>query len=174
MVTPVSSDVVAILESLGFFQFLLPWLFMFAVTYGILSKVDLFGKANKRISIAIALVVAFFTVGFAGPSLANFFISIFGGASLIIAGILVILLFIGMVGKGPSDIAKGGVLVVLIVIGVVLWFLSVGAASGLGFSILFSPALVSLIIVFVVIVLAVWMIVKEDKGEEAQPKKAGG
>ena len=150
---PVAADVIAVLRDLGFFEFLLPWLFMFAVTYGILMKVKLFGKddnTNKRIALALALVVAFFTVGFAGPSLANFFISIFGGASLIVAG------------KGEDTLQKGGVLVVLIIIGVVLWLLSVGAASGLGFTILFSAEMVSLIIVLVVIVLAVWLIVKDD------------
>jgi len=73
MVSPVTSDIVSTLSTLGFFDFLLPWLFTFAVTFGILAKSKLFGDDTRRISVAIALVVAFFAVGFAGPQLAGFF-----------------------------------------------------------------------------------------------------
>jgi len=79
-----------------------------------------------------------------------------------------------MVGYSPDKLQKGGVLVVLVIIGVLLWFMSVGAASGLGFNILFNSQMVSLIIVLVVIVLAVWMMVKEDKKDETSATAPAG
>ena len=36
--------------SLGFFNFLLPWLFTFAIVYGLLAKANVFGGNNNRIS----------------------------------------------------------------------------------------------------------------------------
>jgi hypothetical protein len=166
------SQVLDTLRFLGFFDFLLPWLFSFAIVFGLLSKFELFGKENKKISVVLALVVAFFVTGYSGPLLAGFFTSIFGGASIIIAGILVILLFIGMVGKEPKDIVKGGTLAVLVIVGVVLWLLSVGAARGVGFLPLLSPDLIAFILVFVVIAIAVWLIIRDEKpAGGGSPKK---
>lgn len=164
-------QVFATLRQLGFFDFLLPWLFTFAVVFGILNKAGLFGdKDNRRISAAIALVAAFFVTGFAGQQLANFFISIFGGAAMIFAGILVIMIFIGLVGHDPKSLAKTGSLVVLIIVGIVLWLLSVGVAKGVGFLPVLSPDLIAFVLVIVVIVLAVWVIVREGKPEAAGKK----
>jgi hypothetical protein len=161
------------LRSLGFYDFLLPWLFTFAIVYGLLNVAKPFGEANKKVSTALALVVAFFVTGYAGTMLSNFFINIFGGASIVIAGILVILLFVGMFGYNLKDLPKAGALAVLVIVGIVLWFLSVGAAQGVGYLTLMSPDLIALILIVVVIVLAVWMIVRggEEKKEERPPGK---
>jgi hypothetical protein len=166
-------QVLAALKSLGFYEYLLPWLFTFAVVFGLLSAVGIFGgkesPLNRRISAALALVVAFFVTGYAGPSLSAFFITLFGGASIIIAGILVVILFVAMVGTDIAFLKKQGIIIALIIIGIVLWFLSVGAASGLGIYMLLSTDLIALILVIVIIVMAVWMIVKEEKPAE-KPK----
>jgi len=126
---------------------------------------------EKRIVTAIALVVSFFVTGYAGTMLSSFFINIFGGASIVIAGILVVLLFVGMFGYNLKDLPKAGTLAVLVIVGIVLWFLSVGAAQGVGYLTLMSPDLIALILIVVVIVLAVWMIVRggEEKPREERP-----
>ena len=165
-------NVLTALKSLGFYDFLLPWLFVFAVVYGLLNILKVFGD-SKRISTAIALVVAFFVTGYSGQALSTFFINLFGGASMIIAGILVVLLFLAMVGYTPADLQKGkkaAVLIVLVIIGVVLWLLSTGAAQGFGMTMLLSPDVIAMILVLVVIIMAVWAIVSEK--EPAAP--AGG
>lgn len=162
------------LRQLGFFDFLLPWLFTFAVVYGALYKANLFGDVNKRIAAAIALVIAFFVTGFAGQALSNFFITIFGGASMIFAGILVIVIFIALVGYKPEDLGKTGSLVVLVIVGILLWLLSVGAARGVGFLPVLSPDLIAFVMVIVVIVVAVWVIIKGDKGGGGTPDKKPG
>lgn len=167
------ADVLQALKALGFYDFLLPWLFTFAVVYGLLTFSKLFGEANKKISAALALVVAFFVTGYSGPLLASFFTNIFGGAAMIIAGILVVVLFVTMAGFKMEDITKKGALVVLVIVGVVLWLLSTGAATGAGFGWLMSSDLIAMILVLVVIVLAVWMIVQE-KGDEKKSAPSGG
>lgn len=165
----VSDAVITALRQLGFFEFLLPWLFSFAIVYGLLVKLNVFGDATKKISVILAMVVAFFVVGFGGQALSRFFIGIFGGASIILAGILVVVLFLGMVGKKPEDIAKTGTLIVLVIVGIVLWLLSTGTAVGAGVGWLLSPDLVAFVLVVVVIVLAVWAVVREG-GEEGKKK----
>ena len=163
------------LKNLGFYDFLLPWLFTFAIVYGLLNVAKVFGD-QKRIPTIIALVVAFFATGYAGTALSGFFINIFGGASMIVAGILVILLFVAMIGVKPDQLKEGkktAVILVLIIIGVVLWLLSTSTARGFGLLPLLSPDMIALILVMVVIVMAVWGIVSE-KGEKAPAKAPGG
>ncbi len=167
----VSDTVIQALRQLGFFEFLLPWLFTFAIVYGLLVKVQIFGDATKKISVVLAMVVAFFVVGFGGQALSRFFIGIFGGASIILAGLLVIVLFVAMVGKKPEDILKGGTLIVLIIVGIVLWLLSTGTAVGAGVGWLLSPDLMAFVLVIIVIVLAVWAVIREPKQEHGEKKK---
>jgi hypothetical protein len=167
-----AEQIIATLQNLGFYSFLLPWLFTFAVVYGLLVASKLFGEANKRVSAALALVLAFFVTAYSGQWMATFFSNIFGGSMIIVAGILVILLFILMVGKNPQDIAKTGTIVALVVIGIVLWILSTGAASGFGAALLLSHDLVALVLLIIVLVTAVWLITKpEKKEEEAQQQQ---
>lgn len=167
----VTDTVLLALRQLGFYDFLLPWLFTFAVVYGLLVKLAVFGDATKKISVILALVVAFFVTGFGGQALSRFFIQIFGGASIILAGLLVIVLFLGMVGKKPEDLVKGGTLIVLVIVGIVLWLLSTGTAVGAGVGWLLSADIVAFVLVIVVIVLAVWAVVREP---EHKPGGGGG
>jgi len=69
----ITDDFITNLTQLGFFEFLLPWLFTFAIVYGLLMKANLFDKVNAKVSGVLALVIAFFITPFAGPWLTNFF-----------------------------------------------------------------------------------------------------
>jgi hypothetical protein len=82
------SLLVSNLNQMGFFGFLLPWIFIFVVSYGLLLKTKLF--ENPKITGVLSLVIAFFVIGFGGPFLAGFFVNLFGYAAVIIAGILVV------------------------------------------------------------------------------------
>ncbi|HLD49146.1 MAG TPA: hypothetical protein VJB11_02180 [archaeon] len=118
------------LQQLGFFGFLLPWLFMFAVVFALLLKSKALGE-DKKISGVISLVIAFFVVGFGGPALGNFFIDLFGAAAVVLAGILVIILFVALTG---GDISKLGsnkaTLAVVIGIGIIIFATLIGTAFG--------------------------------------------
>ena len=144
-----------------FYGFLLPWIFTFAIVYGLLLKLDLFGKKDK-ISIALAFVIAFFVTGAAGPQMAAFFINLFGGAAVYLAGILVIILFLAMVGK-PDYLGKHIIYVIIvIIIGVFLFLGSTG--SFIGYAVISSDVAV-LAFWLVIIVVAVYMLVHEKPAE---------
>ena len=162
------------LNQVGFYNLILPWIFTFAVVFGLLVKINLFGdQVNKRVSAALAFVIAFFVTGFAGPQLASFFITIFGGASIVIAGILVILLFLAMAGwiptmQGPKGTGWKAALAILIAIGVLLFLLSSGViVTGVAL----TSDIVLFIFVIVIIVLAIYFITAE---KEAAAPSAGG
>ena len=70
------------LNQMGFFGFLLPWLFMFAVVYGLLVKSKVLGEDQKIIGV-VSLVSAFFVIGFGGVAIGTFFSNLFGIAAVI-------------------------------------------------------------------------------------------
>jgi hypothetical protein len=144
-----------------FYGFLLPWIFTFAVVYGLLMKAKLFGDVNAKISVALAFVMAFFVTAAGGPQLADFFITLFGGASAFLAGIIVIILFVSILGYGKSgDFKHWGALAAVIVIGAALFLVSSGSLGGY---IAVSSDMASLIFWLVIIVVAVWFVTKEKK-----------
>ena len=141
---------VANLNSMGFFGFLLPFIFTFTVVFALLYRskwVD-----NNRINGVIALVFAFFVIGFGGPMLANFFVNLFGLAALIIAALLVIVLFIAMSGGDASKVlGNNGTYAVLAGIGIIIFWTALGS-----FGVRISDSVIG--IIFVIIVLAIAMV----------------
>jgi hypothetical protein len=117
------------LNSLTFYGFLLPWIFTFAIVYGLLSRVSLFGGAKDKVNIALAFVIAFFVTGVGGPQLASFFTTLFGGASVFLAGILVIILFAALIKK-EDKIMTTATVIVVVIIGIVLFLTSSGTIVG--------------------------------------------
>jgi len=115
------------LNQMGFFGFLLPWLLMFAVTYGLLLKSKALGEDHKIIGV-VSLVTAFFVVGFGGIALGTFFQNIFGIASMLIAGILVIVLFVSMAGGNITKFMESKSIIALIfVIGIIVFAVALGS-----------------------------------------------
>ncbi len=143
---------VANLNALGFFGFLLPWVFIFAVVYGLLTKSKFFD--NARISGVIALVFAFFVIGFGGPWLAGFFVNLFGYAAVIIAGILVIALFVTMSGGNFSKLFDNkAAAAVLVGVGIIVMFVAIG-----GSFVVVSDAVIGIIFIIILMALAVYFI----------------
>ncbi|KHO47702.1 MAG: hypothetical protein QT00_C0002G0362 [archaeon GW2011_AR5] len=151
------SILVANLNALGFFGFLLPWIFMFAVTYGLLAKAKFF--EDTKIVGVISLVLAFFVVGFGGPWLAGFFVNLFGYAAIIIAGLLVIVLFITMSGGSIGKFFDNkGVAAILVGIGIIVFFIAMG-----GFSVVVSDAVIGIIFIIIIMAIAVYFIAGNSK-----------
>src|SRR3989344_5846258 len=137
------------LNSMGFFGFLLPWIFIFAVTYGLLMKSKFFD--NPKITGVLSLVIAFFVIGFGGPWLAGFFVNLFGYAAVIIAGILVIVLFITMSGGSIGKLFDNkGMAAILIGIGIIVFFIALG-----GLRVIISDAVIGIIFVIILMAIAV-------------------
>ncbi len=157
------------LLGLDFYGFLLPWIFSFAIVFGLLGKLEIFGGNKKQINMALSFVIAFFVTAVGGPQLAAFFTSLFGGAATYLAGILVLLLFLAMVGK--NDVLKEGKYVIILVIIGVLLFLSSSSYFGVAY---FSSYASSVIFWLIVIILAVYLITKGGDEDEGKKKPAPG
>jgi len=140
------------LDQLGVFGFLLPWIFAFAVFYGLLLKSKAVGEDHKIIGI-ISLVAAFFVVGFGGVALGTFFKTLFGTASMILAAIIVTLMFIGMAGYDISKLAESkAVLAAGLGIGAIVFFSVLGNTGTISSDILTIIFVVILMIVSVLFI----------------------
>lgn len=118
------------MNAMGFFGFLLPFIFVFAVVFGLLLKSNFLGD-NKNIMGVLSLIIAFFVVGYGGPVMATFFTNLLGMAAIILAGILVIALLLTMTGGDITKLMSGkAAMVVVAGIGLIVFFLALGAATG--------------------------------------------
>ncbi len=80
-------------EQIGFFSYLLPFLLIFALVFGILTKVKLF-KENKAINAIIALVVALMAIQM--EFVPTFFSQIFPRMGIALAIILGLFILMGL------------------------------------------------------------------------------
>lgn len=158
------------LAGMGFFSFLLPWLFVFAIVYGLLERAKLFGGINSRVAAVLALVIAFFVAGYAGPAISAFFATLFPGATMILSLILVFVMFwLLLKPADEKDAMKsllGGklffiLLAVLLLIGA--WVVLGGSFGG----IVITEQIWSIVFFLVVIALVVWFV----GGARPEPKK---
>ncbi len=139
------------LNQLGFFGFLLPWVFVFAVMYALLWKSKALGDNTKTLGV-ISLVVAFFVIGFGGPPLGAFFVGVFGLASLVLAGILVIIFFISLAGGNIENImGNRSVQYSLVGIGIIIFFIALGSSFGVSL----SEAAISTVFIIVLLIIAI-------------------
>jgi hypothetical protein len=102
------SGIVGNLASLGFYDFVLPWLLFFAIVLAILNKAKILGE-NSRINSLISAVLAFFIVAFTpvGTSMGAYLVTIFGAGGMFIAALLVLVLLGGVLGFGITEFIKG-------------------------------------------------------------------
>lgn len=116
------------LEQLGFFAYLLPFLLIFAIVYGILSKVKIFGD-NKSVDTVISFAVGLMALQFGIVS--NFFAGIFPRLGIGLSIILVILILTGLFRGGEESSWTNYVLLgVGIIVAIVILIQSAG---GFGF-----------------------------------------
>jgi multisubunit Na+/H+ antiporter MnhB subunit len=138
------AEVVANLQTVGIFQFFLPFIILFAILYGLLTKMKIFGdpkddKGVNRINTIIAFACSAFimitpTTGFAIMSMTDFLANIFAGtliyAVTIIAFMVVLFMVATPLNKGQApDFGKTAMIggVVAVVLTAVLFFSSGGA-----------------------------------------------
>jgi len=141
---------VANLNSIGFFGFLLPFIFTFTIVFALLYRSKF--TDNMRINGVLALVFAFFVIGYGGPFLASFFVNLFGLATLIIATLLIIVLFLAMTGGDVSKLLGGkSVYYVLVGIAVIIFATAIG-----GMGVRISDSVIG--IIFVIVLLAIGIV----------------
>jgi len=100
-------------EQLGLFSYMLPFLLIFALIFGILVQINLF-KDNKVINGIIALAVGLMALQF--PMVPRFFSEVFPRLGIGLAVILIILILVGMF----SDPSKKWLMITFMVIGFIV------------------------------------------------------
>ncbi len=163
MVTSSIQDPFNILTQLGpgFYGIFLPFVFTFAIVFGLLVKTGIF--KNDRINAVLAFVLAFFVAAVGGPQLAAFFITLSAGAAIFLAGFLVIILMVALFGYGKDggDFKHTAVLATVLIIGITLFLVSTGGFIDIGI----SNDLAALIFVFIILIAVVWFITSPPKAE---------
>jgi hypothetical protein len=113
---------------IGFFSYLLPFLIIFALVFGILTKTDIF-KGNKMVDGIIALAVAFMALQF--NFVPTFFAEIFPRLGVGLAIILGILIIMGLFLDETSPWIKYIMLGVSVLI---FYFILVQSAGATGWT----------------------------------------
>lgn len=114
------------LRSIGFFDFLLPFILFFAIIYGALEKTEVFGKDRHDINSVIALVIALIatTTAMVTKVLAGFLPWVGFIAIVVVSFLMIVALFVGDV----SELAKmpyvkeGAVITVALLVFIILFF----------------------------------------------------
>jgi len=181
------ADVITNLENVGIFQFFLPFIILFAVFYGMLTKTKIFGepkeasKINAIISFAAAAFIMLYpTTSVAVFDLTDYLANFIGGSLIYFLGIIVAMITFFMIvtplnqGETPKFARAGTVGAVVAVVLVIALFLSSGGTQifpglnlnlntgfvgGGGFGGI-DPSVLALILVVAVMAIAVFWIVK--------------
>ena len=164
-------DLIANWQQVGIFDVILPLLLIFAITYGILQKVKIFGAESKNINVIVSLALSIlflqnqylnFVLQRAAPRL-----------SIAMVAFLMLLLLFGIFGGEHKAWTQGALLTAFIVsILMVIWAFSadIFGAPGEGFGSWLSnfwygmdPTLKSTLIFIIVIVVVISVVTSEGK-----------
>ena len=107
-------------EQAGFFSYILPFLLIFAIVFGILTKAKVFGEQNKGLNAVIAIAVGLLSLQFNFVPL--FFSEIFPRLGIGLSVILALFILVGLFLPSKSETISNfillavGVIVFLVVI----------------------------------------------------------
>lgn len=115
-------------ESYGLFDYLLPFLLIFALVYGILSQTQAFSENNAvHLTIALVLAILALRLGF----VQSFFMEVFPRFAVALAVILVVVIL--MAAFVPTDYKKGWSIGIYVLGGVAALLVIFNSFSALGF-----------------------------------------
>ena len=134
------ADLIAAGKDIGIFEFYLPFVIMFAILYGLLSKSKIFGNAEKdrkvrAINLVISLAASAFVMAYTpvGITLTTFFANLFTHALIAIVTMVVLLMMVALVlGLGGKELKlETGVkfIVLVLIILVIGIFISSGGLA---------------------------------------------
>lgn len=121
------TDILNQLADAGVFAYVLPFLLVFAVVFGILQKAKIFGSDDNRtkgINAIVAVAVGLLSLQF--DFVSTFFAEIFPKLGIAIAGLLVLLILATVFMKDDDDDKKNTFWIIGLVLAglVILWALS--------------------------------------------------
>jgi hypothetical protein len=173
-------NVPGLLEGIGIYQFILPFLLALAIFYGIL-RFAMPDKVEKSVIGLISLILAFFVMLFSsGNSWIVQFFATLGGSTLMVAtGILVIIIFLGLFGIRaekifPKEGAGRWIFILFIIFIAIMIFLGAGAGWLISWPAMGTDFQAALIII-VIVALAMWWMTQGEKnaGGGGEEKKEG-
>jgi hypothetical protein len=160
-------EVLAAWEQAGVFSYILPFLLIFAMVFGILTKINLFGE-NKTINAILALTVGLLSLQF---SVVPFFFSeIFPRVGVGLSIILIILIFTSMFSNPEAKWQMYLIWAVsAVIVGVIIFqtFAATGFSAYWPFFNYYGPQILG--IVAIVVILAV-VVISARPGSEAEMK----
>jgi len=164
-------------ESAGVFSYVLPFLVIFALIFGILSTMNLFGN-NKAINAIIALAVGLMALQFNFVSI--FFSEVFPRMGIVLAVVLVIIILLGLFLRDEEgNLHKNFRYVMVGIVGIMtIWVIvssldSFGWYTGYGFWYGLSYYLSTIIGVVVVVGALAAIIIMGGKRIDEKKKKKG-
>ena len=170
---------VSFLADYGFYEVFLPFILVFAIVYGILSKTQILGRGKKNIEIMVSLALALIAIGSLQFSeILKEFIPKLGFGIVIVLGLA---LFLGLFGVPLSNwiTVSIGIFVFLIII--LLQFSNDAINRGI-----VSFLTNGITIAFIIVILIIYLIVRspkkkeksaegaEEKKQEEKPKEIPG
>lgn len=130
-------DIINTFKTIGVFQFYLPFLLVFAILHGLLSRTQILkGGLSAIISLVAAAFIMIYTP--VGITFAQFLANFFAGSVVVILTIVVVIIFVSMLVSSkiipdPSSVFKtGGTIWLFIGIFVVIAAAIFFASGGLG------------------------------------------
>ena len=182
-------DVIAVWKDYGIFEFYLPFVLMFAIFYGLLSKSKLFGEPNEKrvrnVNIIVSVVAALFVMVYppTGITLTTFFGTFFTQTMVVLATllafamILYMLLPTGAIEKMFEDPSKYSKYLIPIAALIILFvFFAAGGLQIFGIE-LGTPGMPStpsigissedlvVILLIVSFILVIWFITRDENGK---------
>jgi len=167
------------MQTMGFFQYLFPFLLALAILYGVMT-VALKDKMPKNAIALISLILSFFVMLFvsSNPGIVSFLMNISGYWLVIGSGILFLLVLLGMFGIKAEKLMEGDwskwiLILVIVAIALVIFFGAggealVGVPSGV-----FSSELWTIVFFIVILALVMFVMGKEGgSGGGEKPKPA--
>jgi len=179
------ANLVASMQGFGIYDFFLPFILAFAIFYGLLSKIRIFGDPKERSARTINLVIslaaaAYITLYVVMPNVAlsTFLANMFGQATVVILSLIAFLaifyLMMNALQPGATwDVKKLGWLVVIfaIIIGVAIFLSSGGASLFPGIPINLNlnfggidPGIIAIIVIIIIIGLVVYFLGRGEGG----------
>jgi peptidoglycan/LPS O-acetylase OafA/YrhL len=155
------ADLLSKWEQMGFFSYLLPFLLIFALVFGILTKTNIF-KDNKTVNGIIALAVALMALQFNFVS--EFFSQVFPRVGVGLAVILIIMIIAGLFAPQDSNVVN----YILLGVGVlIVGFILIQSAGQLGWQVgQFWDKYAGVIIAIILIVVVVIALINSKSGDK--------
>jgi|GEM_PF-1037461 hypothetical protein len=170
-------DTVGSLQQMGFYDVILPFLLVFAISFAVLQKVRLFGEASKKVNIVIALVLGFL---FLQNQYLIFVLQRFlPNMSIVMIIALMFLLLVGIFGGSYSGF--GGIaLNIAFILSIIITLIALSVDFMPGFNLLDwfyqfvpNPGAQSLILTAIVVIAVIALLVREPGRGDSLGKRLG-